>query len=540
MGIETIRRADVANANVADTNTPDADVVIVGAGASGCLMAAILAESGKRVVLLEAGPDRGTGDLISSQLWARRLKWAGSAVIESGAHPIGHGFNAGWGVGGGALHHYGVWPRFHEEDFALASRFGKGSDWPISYGDLRPFYDRVQTEVGLSGDAKQEIWRPAGAPYPMGPLPVFAQGQLLAKGFAALNKHTAPIPMAVNSTAYNGRAACLYDGWCDAGCPIGALANPLVTYLPRALRAGAQLRARATVRKILTDANDRRAIGVEYVDAQGVAHTQRADVVVLAAFTIQNPRLLLASATARSPNGLANRSGRIGLGIMTHPAVTVYGLLAEETYAYQGVTGGQLICQDGYAKTTFAGAFGSHQWLIGHALKPNDLLGVANSRPDKRGAALAQFLKRDMRRIASMTAVMEDLPRPDNRLTLGIARDDFGIPVARVTHSNDAQTAALFRQVREEGLAILKAAGATEAWTGPQAPMHIMGGTMMGADPAQSVTNSYGQCHDLPNLFVAGASVFPTTAAVNPTFTIHALALRGAEHMLKNWSGLTR
>ena len=212
----------------------DCDVIIVGAGAAGLTLAARLAEGGKSVSVLEAGPERKLGDLVSSQIWARKLKWSEPAVSESGDHKIGHAFNAGTGTGGSALHHYGVWLRMHEGDFSLNSDHGLGLDWPLTYADLAPHYDQVQAEVGLSGDSKQERWRPEGAPYPMPPLPLFAQSRVLAKGFEKTGRHTAPLPLAINSEPYKGRKACHYDGWCDSGCSIGALGNPLAVWLPRA------------------------------------------------------------------------------------------------------------------------------------------------------------------------------------------------------------------------------------------------------------------------------------------------------------------
>ena len=124
------------------------DVLVVGAGAAGSVIAAQSARAGKRVLILEAGPARQLSDLTSSQIWARRLKWSGGEVEEDGNLRIGHGFNAGWGSGGSAMHHYAVWPRLHENDFKLRSQYGKGLDWPIEYRDLRPYYDRVQSEVG--------------------------------------------------------------------------------------------------------------------------------------------------------------------------------------------------------------------------------------------------------------------------------------------------------------------------------------------------------------------------------------------------------
>ena len=207
------------------------DLLVVGSGAAGSVMAAQAARAGKRVLILEAGPARELSDLVSSQIWARRLKWSGAPVEEEGNLNIGHAFNSGWGTGGAAKHQYAVWPRLHENDFKTQARYGKGIDWPFEYQDLQPYYDKIQAEVGLSGDAEAEKWRPPGEKYPMPPTPVFTQGRVIEKGFQALNMSAAPIPLAINSVPYKGRRACLYDGWCDAGCPIGALANPLVTYL---------------------------------------------------------------------------------------------------------------------------------------------------------------------------------------------------------------------------------------------------------------------------------------------------------------------
>ena len=280
---------------------------------------------------------------------------------------------------------------------------------------------------------------PPGAPYPLPPVPVTAQGKAVARGFAKLGKTVAPLPLAVTSAPFNGRAVCLWDGWCDSGCPIGALANPATIHLPRAAAKGATLLANATVTRIVTSADGSRATGVEVVDSEGQRRTLDAGLVVLAAFAIENPRLLLASATDRHPQGLGNASDLVGRYVMTHTAGLVFGLFDEETQFYSGAFGGQLVNQDSYPKLTHgkSGAFGSYQWMIAQAVKPNDLLGISTSRVDLFGPALDDFMKRAARHFGSMTAVVEGLPVADNRVTLAATQGPLRC-AAGARHAFDA------------------------------------------------------------------------------------------------------
>ena len=512
------------------------DVVIVGAGAAGSVLAAKLAQNGKTVVILEAGPEWGLNDLYSSQIWSRRIKWGAALPKLGGNDPVGLTFNAGDGTGGSALHHYAVWLRLHPEDFELQSRYGQGLDWGLTYDDLRPFYDQIQKEVGISGDAKAEIWRPPGEAYPMPPLSNLPQSKAIQRGFEKLGLHTSPTPLAINSVEYNGRPPCLYDGWCDAGCPIGALANPLAVYLPQATDRGVKIRYQSTVSRVLTNTQGDRATGVEYYDAQGQRQVINAKVVILAAFTVQNPRILWNS----KDGGLANSSGTLGQFVTSHFAFNVYGMFKEQTQNYLGVTGGDMIAQDGYPKDKHEqrGHLGSYTWEIGNAMKPNDLLGVAASRPDLFGNPLHDFLKRATQHLATMSIVGENLPLPSSRITLAQAKDRFGIPRAQFNHDLAPDDLKTFQAARDEGEAVFKAAGSTETWIGQRAHQHFMGGTIMGTDPATSVTNGFGQTHDVTNLFVAGPGLFPTSGAVNPTFTIHALATRTARYLSEQWASI--
>jgi choline dehydrogenase-like flavoprotein len=519
------------------------DVVIVGAGASGSVYAAIMAKAGKKVVLLEQGPDWQLSDLISSDFWGRRIKPAGAPFVLEGKNPMAYAYQGGWGVGGAALHYFANFPRLMPNDFKVKSEHGKGLDWPINYTDVAPFYDKVARDVGVSGDAKaEEVWRPAGEPYPMPPMKTFPAGDVWKKGFAAAGIRLAPAAVGMSSTAYKGRSACLYDGWCHVGCPIGALANPLVTYLADARKAGAEVRALSTVTRVLTNAQGDKATGVEYYDAQKQKQVQEASVVVLAAWSAQNPRLMLNSATDKHPKGLANASGLVGKYLTTHFGSGTSALFDEDLQPYMGTIGAQYFSYDRYDKNAHKakGAFGSTFLVAGAAVKFSGLGGVANARPDLFGPELAAFMKRAARGFTRINAFGEEMPQIDNRVELASDKDEFGMPLGRLIHSYNDDAVALWNANFDEGLAIAKATGAKEVWStrGAMPTIHLMGGAIMGTGATNSVTNSYGQTHEIGNLWIAGPGIFPTSGAPNPTYTIFALSLRGAEQLAGNWGAV--
>jgi len=342
----------------------------------------------------------------------------------------------------------------------------------------------------------------------------------------------------MNSTEYKGRPACIYDGWCHVGCPIGALSNPIVTYLGEARRAGAEVRALSTVTRVLTDASGKNATALEYIDRDGEKHVQPASVVICAAWAAQNPRLLLNSATDKHPNGLANASGLVGKYIMTHFTAVTNATFDEPLEVTKGTIGGQFMSYERYGKTAHNGAFGSTLLVCGAAAKASGLTGLHNARPDLFGARLAEFMKRAVKGLARFTAACEEQPKAENRVELVSQKDEFGMPLARIVHSYGDNETALWNANFEEGMKIARATDAKEVWQlkGAMPAIHLMGGTIMGMDASNSVVNSYGQAHDVPNLYVAGPGIFPTCGASNPTYTIFALSLRGAENLAANWS----
>jgi len=267
-------------------------------------------------------------------------------------------------------------------------------------------------------------------------------------------------------------------------------------------------------------------------------HVQPASVVICATWAAQNPRLLLNSATDKHPNGLANTSGLVGKYIMTHFTAVTNAMFDEELDGTKGTIGGQFMSYERYGKTAHKGAFGSTLLVCGAAAKASGLTGLHNARPDLFGAPLAEFMKRAVKGFARFTAACEEQPKIENRVELVSQKDEFGMPLARIVHNYDDNEAALWNANFEEGLKIAKATDAKDVWQlkGAMPAIHLMGGTVMGTDASNSVVNSYGQAHEVPNLYVAGPGIFPTGGASNPTYTIFALSLRAAENLASNWS----
>jgi choline dehydrogenase-like flavoprotein len=226
--------------------------------------------------------------------------------------------------------------------------------------------------------------------------------------------------------------------------------------------------------------------------------------------------------------------------MMAHFASGTFAMFDEDVENHMGTTGAQYMSYDRYDKNSHKGAFGSTYISAGNAQKTSDLSGFANARLDLFGPALADFMKRAARGLTRIGAFGEEMPNIENRIELVSDKDEFGMPLAKIVHSYDQDAVALWNANFEEGLRIAKATGAKEVWSGRgnMPTIHLFGGTIMGTDAGNSVVNSYGQTHEIANLYVAGPGIFPTEGASNPTYTIFALSLRGAEQLAAKWGSV--
>jgi choline dehydrogenase-like flavoprotein len=500
-----------------------ADVVIVGAGACGSVVAKVLSGRGLSVIVLEAGKrfDPAT-DLRNSEANAAKIMWTEPRVY---AGPHGVVPKAGVGVGGGTLTWLGVMPRFHPADFRTRSTEGVGDDWPISYEDLRPYYHQVEHEFGVAGECGP--FPPEPYHLPMPPHRMNWHAQVLARGAREVGATPFAPPVAINSTEYDGRPACVYCGWCGSGCPTGAKATATGTYLAKAERRGARVVSEAFAHRVHYDAAAGRVTGVSYLDAEKREHRVSARVVVLAAHALETPRLLLLSANSTFPGGMANSSGMVGCRLMSHPTWQVFGTFDEPVNAFKGMQMGHVMVQD-YYKPDPRNAYARGFVLISYMMTP---ITYANLSGSFYGPKFKQFLM-DYPYTAAWWAHAEGLPSENNTVTLDPeVKDARGLPVARLTYEWGENDIKLAAAARDKAVEMMHASGARKVRIGLNYGAHAMGTCRMGGDPATSVVNSFCQAHDVPNLYICDTSVFVTGSGVNPTLTAMAIAGRAAERI---------
>jgi choline dehydrogenase-like flavoprotein len=498
------------------------DMLIVGAGAGGATLAQRLARRGWNVLVLEAGPFWDPDeDWVSDEAGSHELYWTEPRVI-GGEDPVELGKNnSGRGVGGSMIHYAGFTPRFHPSDFEVRTRDGVGADWPISYAELKPHYERLELELPVAGD-----WWPWGDPhgYPHGPHPV-AGGALRAwEGARRCGIEMRVGPVGITNGSFGHRPHCIYRGFCLQGCKVNAKASPLITHIPDALEHGVEIRADCMVTQIEIDERAR-CTGVSYLH-DGVEHFQAADAVAVAGYSIETPRLLLHSTSARFPNGLANDNDLVGRGIMVQGASQVAGRFEQEMRMYKAPPP-EINCEQFYETDERRGfARGFSIQTVG----PLPIGWAEHVLADGHwGQALREYM-RDYNHWYTIGVLCELLPRAENRVTLADERDGNGMPVARLDYTqcdNDRANIAFAKRKLHE---ILDAAEAQDTLVIDRYA-HLVGGCAMSDSPDAGVIDSDHRAWSVPNLFVCDGSVMPTQGSANPALTIMALASRLAERL---------
>jgi choline dehydrogenase-like flavoprotein len=501
------------------------DFAIVGTGAGGATLACKLARAGFSVVAFDAGAWwRPLEEFASDEQHQEKLYWTDDRICD-GADPLHLGNNnSGKAVGGSTVHFAMVSLRFRPEWFKARSMLGYGVDWPLDWREMWRYYAEVEQALKISGPVSYP-WGPPRPRYPYRAHEVNAAGLVLARGAEALGIPWAPTPLATLS-APRGRAhPCVYRGFCISGCATNAKQSALITWIPDAVQAGAEIRDLAMVGRIDTD-DGGRATGVEYF-REGRWRFQRARNVVVAGYAIETPRLLLMSANGRFPKGLANRSGMVGRNLMAHANQGAWGVMDEEIRWYKGPP--SLALTEHWNYQDRGKDFDGGYCYMSQGPLPNSWAATQNGR-GMWGTHLLREMDKYNHQVG-LKMVGELIPQESNTVTLSDVRDQYGLPVAHVTYSycdNDKRLIAHALDYMEQALA---AAGARELWRETDDTAHLAGTARMGSDPETSVVDADCRSWDIPNLWICDGSVFPTIGGVNPSLTIQALACRTADRM---------
>ncbi len=523
-----------------------ADVLIIGAGASGSVAAKHLAEAGIDVVCLEQGPK-----VDNSDFWGDKPEWELMAqkrwhpnpnvrdlendypvdTSESDVNPLM--YNA---VGGSTILYAAHWQRFMPSDFRVKTLDGVADDWPFTYEDLEPFYDAMDIEMGVSGLGGDPAYPPGKAP-PLPPLPIGKIGMKAAQGMNKLGWHWWPGPNAIPSRPYGGQNQCVRRGTCLTGCPDRAKASTDHTHWPSALTHGATLITGARVREITVSAEGL-ATGANYIDRNGREREQRAKVVIVCCNGVGTPRLLLLSKSARFPDGLANSSGFVGKNLMMHPYAAVTGYFDEPLESWLGPAGQTIQSMQFYETDATRGFVRGAKWQVMPSGGPLGMRAAYGGKPleEAWGANLHRNTRKVFGRAFEWGIIAEDLPDETNQVVLDAKLcDSDGIPAPKLIYKNSDNTRKLIAFHLERAKEATLAAGAVDMSVTPlmrDCGWHLMGTARMGVDPKRSVVDQWGRAHDVPNLYVYDGSVFVTSSGFNPTGTICAIALRSVKHLI--------
>jgi choline dehydrogenase-like flavoprotein len=548
------------------------DVCVVGSGAGGGMAAKVLTEGGLSVVLLEAGgplnpdtdfkmfawpydvPHRGVGvGGKAAADFGEFLAPNGAWKIEGEPYTSAPGANFQWfrsRIVGGRTNHWGrIALRLAPVDFRAKTRDGLGEDWPITYEDLSPYYDKVESYIGVFGTKENIPSAPDGVFLPP-PKPRCSE-LLIKRGCDKLNIPCIPSRLAVLTKPLNGRAPCHYCGQCGRGCTTASNFSSSQVLIPPALKTGKlTLITNAMAREVLVGPEGK-AAGVSYIDkATRTGKRVNARAVVLAASACESARLLLNSRSRLFPDGLANSSGQVGRNLTDSVGSDGEGYVPamEKMPPHNHDGTGSMHMYIPWWKYDRQNDFprGYHIEIGGGRSMPG--AGMFDDLCDEvegYGASLKSTCRKRYGTTIGFAGRGEMLPNPDTYCEIDPeVVDRWGIPVLRFHFKSSEHEFRQARDMQETFKAIVEAAGGeytTHTQTDGPYPygierggriIHEVGTARMGSDPRTSVLNGFCQAHDVKNLFVADGAPFTTNPDKNPTLSILALSWRASDYLL--------
>jgi 2-methyl-1,2-propanediol dehydrogenase len=529
------------------------DVLVIGAGMGGAAVSKHLGEAGMKVVCLEQGDWVHPADhphYHNEWETERHRGWALDPNVRKAPedYPVTglttpYMYNA---VGGSTVHMGGHWPRFKPVDFRRGTEHGlEGTiDWPFTYEELAPFYEMNDAEIGVSGFAGDPAMPARTERYSPAPPPGNV-GRKVAGGFDKLGWHWWPSDNAIITRRRDSRLPCNFCGDCESGCPRGSISTADLVYWPKALAAGVRLITNARVEKISLNRRGL-ATGAVYIDRNTEArHEIRARLVVLCANGIGTPRMLLMSAQAGHPDGLANSNGLVGRHLMHHTWALTDCWYEDPLEGYKGNRSATVFSTEFYNTEVDRGFVNGFSIQCGRSAGPASIAMGANAgNPLPWGERHRVSFEERFGHHMLIYTQGEDLPIKSNRVTLDSAvKDSSGLPGAHVEYRLSDNDIRLTDFGTEQIAKVAEASGGLTRMetTGTMLPppgFHLMGTCRMGNTPEDSVTNRYNQTWDVPNLFIADGSSLTTGGAVNPTSTIGAVALRSAEYIKRRYSDI--
>lgn len=529
----------------------ESDICIIGSGITAAAVADRLARTTTRkIVVVEAGdeaPPLGQRyPLRQRMLDYGESPWPNDHL--DGYEVDGPLQSRSMQVGGLAMHWGGVTPRWSPEDFRTRSLFGVGTDWPISYEDLDPFYQEAEELLGVSGEQGPPAMDPRGRPFPMEPIPLTYNLSLLKEWTTRAGITMWSQPSAKNSRPYGGRSECCRNDTCSPICPIGAKYSPDFTWSRLRAANRVTLFPRTLVRRLVLDERTSRVASAEAVQrsggTRGGAGTPvefRAKQFIVAGGYVWSAHLLLLSQGSRAPNGLANRSGTVGKYLTGHRNQQAF--IALPMRLYPGMNGQHSLVTKQFMRAPLGERYLRHDlrvWESSFARGPR-------LRDDAGAPLLGDEIMRDWRErtrtgVTRVRAYYDVIPDRSSELTLDPSRrTPLGDPLPRIVFRDAPESAALRAYsndtIRGRFAAMARAGDGTvlqvEEDDGNGWQDHPAGGCRMGSDPASSVVDGWGRTHDHENLFVVGAPTCVSGSCANATLTFCALGLRSAAEIAR-------